>query len=372
MPRIAALAVAMLVFAFVASTPGCGSSGGTKAALPPGPQTSAPPSDQVIYASLAHEDKVVAYRLGTDGFLPGEPFDWMEIDEPRQVLVEGNVLYVAQADGVSSIRINDDGSLPASPTAITARINKSDASQMIVNGSMLYVSMENIDRVLSYRLAQGQVSAQPVTVSGGSSTNYIPIELGNNGFLYAGTRNQARIDTYAVFRGGLLSEDPELQDPEARIFDCKDLLHHDGILYAIEQDDRRIVTFTILPSGLLPNKPDSKTAGGQAYAYLALDGDDRLYASAFNEGRIDLYIIPPGGLFDKKQKSYAHTWSDTGSFPTQMLIQNGLLYVAQAGIGRIDAYILGGDGAPSEFPATSTFTIADSYLNSITIGTFPP
>jgi len=376
MTRLGAVAGGLLVFAGLLGTYGCGGGGGIsgdKTALPPGPQTTAPPSDKVIYASLSKSDAVVAYRVGSDGFLPGDPFDSIALEEPRNVLVVGDILYVAQEEVVSSIQLLPDGSLPDSPTATTAPIRNGDASRMIVFNDMLYVSWEGVDRIYAYPLSAGHVSAEPVSGSGGSATNYIPI-VRVGPLIYAGTRDQARIDTFRILPGGSLNPDPEEQDPEARIFDCKDLIHKDGILYAIEQDDRRIVTFTIQGGGRLDDEPDSKTESRQAYAYLLLDGEDRLYASAFNEGRIDLYIIPPDGLFADKprQREVAHTWSDTASFPTQMIIENGILYVSQMGIGRIDAYVLGADGSPPDFPSSSTFALADSYLNSITMGSFPP
>jgi hypothetical protein len=370
-------AVAGGVFALVAlfGTPGCGGGGigGTETALPSGPQTTAPPSNKVIYASLSRDDAVVAYRVGSDGFLSGDPFDSIALEEPRQVLVVGNILYVAQEEVVSSIQLLPDGSLPDSPTATTAPITDGDASRMLVIGNMLYVSWENISRIRAYRLSGGHVPSEPISTSGDSNTNYIPI-VRAGAFIYAGTRDQARIDAYQILPDGSLNEFPEEQDPEARIFDCKDLIAKDGILYAIEQDDRRIVTFTIQGGGRLADEPDTKTQSRQAYAYLLLDGEDRLYASAFNAGRIDLYILPPGGEFTDKprQREVAHTWSDTASFPTQMIIDNGILYVSQMGIGRIDGYVLGADGSPPDFPSTSTFALTDSYLNSITMGSFPP
>jgi 6-phosphogluconolactonase (cycloisomerase 2 family) len=360
-----------LLLAFAIGTAACGAGSGDETALLPGPQTGAAPGNQVIYASLSQDDRVLAYRLGADGFLPGEPFDELVIEEPRQVLVVDDVLYIAVEEGVASVQLEADGSMPSQPTASSIPVTDGDASQMIVEGDMLYVSMEGIDSIRAYPLTGGQISANPLTRSGESGTNYIPIEL-VDGVLYAATRDQARIDAFFLRSDGGLTEDPEIQDPEARIFDCKDLLHHNGILYAIEQDDRRLVTFTILDSGLLPYDFDSKTSRQQAYAYLALDGEDRLYASAFNAGRIDLYIIPSGGLFSKKQKLYATTHGDTAAFPTQMLIEGGILYVSQMGIGRIDAYVLGSDGAPPPFPSSSTFAVPDSYLNSITMGSFPP
>ena len=369
--RIDLAAGCLLAVAVTVGSPGCGAGDGTKTALPPGPQTSAPPGDQVIYATLSQGDAVLAYRLGSDGFLPAEPFDQMFIEEPRQVLVVDDILYIAAEEFIASVQLEADGSMPEQPTAATIPVKDGDASQMIVDGDMLYVSMEGIDSVRAYPLTGGHVAANPLSRSGESGTNYIPIEL-VDGVLYAGTRDQARIDAFFVRIDGSLSENPEIQDPEARIFDVKDMLAHNGILYAIEQDDRRLVTFTILESGLLPYDFDSKTARQQAYAFLALDGEKNLYASAFNAGRIDLFVLPDDGLFTRKQKSAAHTWSDTASFPTQILIDSGILYVSQMGIGRVDAYVLGADGAPSEFPASSTFAIQESYLNSITMGSFPP
>jgi hypothetical protein len=375
MSRFGAVAVGVLALAALLGTQGCGGGGGggSKTELPAGPQTSAPPGDTVISASLSHDDAVVAYRVGSDGFLPGDPFDSIALEKPRQVLVVGDILYVAQEDIVSSIQLLPDGSLPDSATATTAPVNNGNASRMIVFNNMLYVSWEDVDRIYAYPLSAGHVSTEPVSISGDSGTNYIPI-VRVGPLIYAGTRNQARIDAYRLLPGGALNSVPEAQDPEARIFDCKDIIQKNGILYAIEQDDRRIVTFTIQGGGRLPDEPDSETRSSQAYAYLLLDGEDRLYASAFNDGRIDLYIIPPGGLFTEnpRQGEVAHTWSDTASFPTQMLIDRGILYVSQMGIGRVDAFVLGADGSPPDFPSSSTFALKDSYLNSITMGSFPP
>ena len=376
MSRFGTVAGGVLALAGLLGAYGCGGGGGisgNKTALPSGPQTSAPPSDKVIYASLSQSDAVVAYRVGSDGFLPGDPFDSIALEEPRNVLVVGDILYVAQEEVVSSIQLLPDGSLPDSPTATTAPIRDGDASRMIVFGDMLYVSWEGVDRIYAYPLSGGHVSVGSVSGSGDSGTNYVPI-VRVGPYVYAGTRDQARIDAFRILPDGSLNSIPEDQDPEARIFDCKDLIHRGGILYAIEQDDRRIVTFTIQGGGRLPDEPDSKTQSRQAYAYLLLDGEDRLYASAFNDGRTDLYIIPPGGLFTEnpRQREVAHTWSDTASFPTQMIIRDGILYVSQMGIGRIDAYVLGADGSPPDFPSSSTFALQDSYLNAITMGSFPP
>lgn len=374
MSRLGAVAVGVLALAALLGTQGCGGGGGgTKTALPSGPQTTASPSNKVIYASLSRDDAVVAYRVGSDGFLPGDPFDSIALEEPRQVLVVGNILYVAQEEVISSIQLLPDGSLPDSPTATTAPVEDGDASRMLVIGNTLYASWEGISRIRVYKLSGGHVPSNPISSSGDSNTNYIPF-VRAGAFIYAGTRDQARIDAYGILPDGSLNEFPEEQDPEARIFDCKDLVEKNGILYAIEQDDRRIVTFKIQGGGRLAAEPDSKTQSRQAYAYLLFDGEERLYASAFNEGRIDLYIVPPGGEFTDKprQREVAHTWSDTASFPTQMIIDNGILYVSQMGIGRIDGYVLGADGSPPDYPSTSTFALKDSYLNSITMGSFPP
>jgi 6-phosphogluconolactonase (cycloisomerase 2 family) len=374
MTRLGAVSTGAIALTALLVVHGCGGGiSGTETALPPGPQTSAPPSDKVIYASLSRDDAVLAYRVGADGFLPGDPFDSIALEKPRNVLVLGDILYVAQEDMVSSIQLLPDGSLPDSPTATTAPVREGNASRMLVFSDTLYVSWEGIDRIYAYPLSGGHVATQPVSGSGESGTNYIPmVRVGP--YIYAGTRDQARIDAFRILSDGSLNGDPENQDPEARIYDCKDIIHRNGILYAIEQDDRRIVTFTIQGGGRLPNKPDSKTASRETYAYLLLDGEDRLYASAFNQGRIDLYIVPPGGLFSDKprQREVAHTWSDTASFPTQMIIRDGVLYVSQMGIGRIDAYVLGGDGSLPDFPSSSTFALKDSYLNAISMGFFPP
>lgn len=346
----------------------CGTGGGTETTLPPGGQTTAPPGDLVLYAALADADEIVAYRLGTDGFLPADPFDRISVENPRDLLLRDDVLYAALEDRVVAIRIGSDGSLPFAPTSQTAVIEDADGVDLLIRGDVLYVAYQGIGRIYAYDLDQGQLSGDPISSSGTAGSDYRSMAE-SNGFLYAGNVSEAEIHTYLIQPDGTLLDDPEPQDPETIVYRPEDMLISNGLLYVISQSRARIETFEILASGLLPEDENSKTSDVQRYARILLDGD-RLYASGFGEGRIDVFQLDPDGTLPKKP--YARTSADAATFPINMVLENGILYVTQAGPGRIDAYVLGADGSPSDYPSSSTLNIEDSEPIGLVMGSYPP
>jgi len=172
---------------------------------------------------------------------------------------------------------------------------------------------------------------------------------------------------------GTLPPEPEEQEPKTRVFNPVDMLVNteDELIYVIEQAERRILAFEIQASGLLLDDESSKTKRKERYAYMVRKGD-ALYASAFNEGRIDLYRLEADGQFQNKKPPESHTANDTSSFPNQMILDNIILYVAQQGYGRIDAYLLEGDGTMPRFPSSSTNQLHGSFVNSIVLADFTP
>ena len=55
-----------------------------------------------------------------------------------------------------------------------------------------------------------------------------------------------------------------------------------------------------------------------------------------------------------------------------MILDNTILYVAQQGYGRIDAYLLEGDGTMPRFPSSSPTQIHGSFVDSIVLADFTP
>ena len=115
--RAARLLFIALVVAFGANLSACGTGGGTSSDLPAGPPTEAPPGNLVLYAAMAHGDRIEAFRLGTDGLLPSEAFSSIPADNPRRLAVADGVLYASLSDRIISMKLGSDGSLPDAPTS---------------------------------------------------------------------------------------------------------------------------------------------------------------------------------------------------------------------------------------------------------------
>jgi hypothetical protein len=345
----------------VAASTGCGAGTGIVSFLPPGPQTTAPAGNLVIYVSNALGNRVDAYRLGTDGLLFGTPFSTIAADNPRKLAIVGDVLYVSTDTQVLSIALAADGSLPGLPTASTLPIIGADVHEIAVQGGTLYAAYTAEQLIRAFTLtAGGLVPDQSSSQGGGSSSDYRGIAIAN-GFLYSASRITGRIDTYLLAPGGAVGAVPEVQDPATLVGGADDLLERNGVLYVTNKFQRRIDAYGILPSGVLPEDSDSETQFEDIYEDLLIVGD-MLYASAFGAGRIDTYPLDPvdGSLPDSGP---AHsTEADVEAGSGGLTEKNGILYVAQARLDRIDAYALGANGFPSDFPISSTI---DDDLDSV-------
>jgi len=347
---------------------GCDAGNGTSTDLPPGEPTTAPPGDLVLFVSESEGDRVVAYRLGTDGFLPREPYDSVSLDNPRTMLLRDDVLYVAMEDRVVALSIGPDGSLPSLPSSQTNPQFDAEATDLLLIDDVLYVSFEDIGRVRAYRLDSGQLPPDPISSSGTSISDYRTLASAD-GFLYAGSLDGTQIDTYIIQADGSLTAEPEPQEPDTEIFRPEDMFVANGMLYSICQSHERIEAFELRSNGHPVDEWTTRTAGEQRYARLLLDGD-RLYASGFSKGRIDMYVLEPDGSLPRDDP-FAKTAPDAALFPIEMVLNDGILYVVQSGPGRIDAYVLGGDGAPARYPASSTDAITRSTPLGMVLGTYP-
>ena len=195
-----ALLLRVCAFAIAAVTAltalGCGAGGGKEREVPPGPATSAPPGNVVMYVSEGQGNRVAAYRLGTDGLPPAEPFSTIPLINPRRLLLVDDVLYVCLIDNVVSIEIEPDGSLPDLPTSITPPIAGIDAIDMVKVGDVLYVALEGLRVVAAYPLQNGQLTSESLSFSGTNLSDYRSIA--NRGpFIYAGWVDAAD-DTMAL------------------------------------------------------------------------------------------------------------------------------------------------------------------------------
>jgi len=320
-----------------------------------------------MYVSLSNTNAILAYRLGTDGLLPAQPFDSMAIDNPREIVLNEGVLYVALQDRAAAIQLGPDGSLPSKVTSHTNPVNDSEAVDLLVRGDVLYVAFEGSRVVSAFLLDNGQLPTFPLSSGGTDSSAYRTITTQGD-FLYAGSASDAELNTFFIQPDGSLPSEPEAQDPVPVVSFPDDMLVANGFLYVTSLGRGRIEAFELQANGLPMDEYDTSTDGIQRYARLLLDGN-RLYASGFGEGRIDFFVLEADGSLPRTPA--AETVADAATAPISLALLNGILYVVQSGPGRVDAYVVGADGAPPPYPSSSTDNIVDSAPLGLAIGTFP-
>jgi 6-phosphogluconolactonase (cycloisomerase 2 family) len=365
MPRTSFGARALRLFAISlaiaagASLPSCGTDGGVSAFLPPGPPTQAPPGDVVVYAAMAHGNRIDAFRLGEDGLLPSQPFDSIHVINPRRLAVANGVLYATLFDSVVSIQLGANGSLPSEPTASSLPRNDYDPVDIIFRDGVLYVASSGLGRVESFEVDEnGNVPAAPTgSGQGEGSSDFSSLAIEDR-HLYAGARDSQLVELFFLDQDGNVPLVSESQEPDDRIALPEDMAIRQGILYVTSASDRSIRAYRIQEGGFLAGEEDSRTASEEYYSDIFLDGDT-LYAAAYNAGRIDLFTVDPDGMLPE-EKPFFETKADPSSYPARIEMFRGILYVTQAGHNRLDAYVLGQSGLPTLYPSSSTTPTPDS------------
>jgi hypothetical protein len=352
-PRGSLFAMPLAVLAFAAQLTACGSDGGVATFLPPGPPTSAGPGNLVLYAAMAAGNRIDAFRLGTDGLLPSEPFDSIFVAEPRRIAVANGVLYATLIDRIIAVKLGADGSMPSIPSSHSLTREDYEPVDLEVRDNILYVAASGIGLVQSFELDQdGNIPVEPSASGQGEfPSDYASLALDSD-FLYSGSRDTDFIDAFLLREDGNVPALAEPQDPQDNIALPDDIIVHEGTLYVTSASDRSVRAYKLLPNGFLPGDETSRTRSEEYYEDILIE-NDILYAAAYNAGRVDLYAINPGGSLPEDPPFYS-TFADTAAFPISMVIKGGILYVAQGGLNRIDAYVLDGAGRPSQFPSSST------------------
>ncbi len=347
-----------ILFAAVLWLPSCGTDGGVSAFLPPGPPTQAPPGDKVLYVAMAAGDRIDAFRLGTDGLLPEYPFDTIFVDNPRRLLVVGDTLYATLFNRVVSMRLGDDGSLPTFPTSTTDPNSAFDGVDMVARDDMLYVASSGFGLVQSYAIEDdGDLSFLPTGSGEGQySSDFLSLAM-NGDYLYSGARDTQIIEVFLLEQDGRVPAAAEPAEPYDSISLPDDIEIRDDILYVTSASDRCIRAYRIDAAGFIGNDYDSRTKTEEYYSDILLAGDT-LYATAYNAGRIDLYDVDANGMLPE-EKPFVKTQGDPSSYPSQMVLDDGILYVAQAGHNRVDAYVLNQNGEPPAYPSSSTTPAPD-------------
>ena len=369
MRRAAGRALVAVFVLAIGGAAGCGAGGGTATTLPAAGQTSAGQGNLVLYVAQADGDRIDAYRLGNDGLLPAEPFSTLAVTNPRRLTVSGNMLYASLGTSVISLVLASDGSLPATTSASTTPSLASSPMEVLVRNGVLYAAVSGRSRIETYTLdSDGHVGEDTLSISNPGFRNYRTLTTYGD-YLYAAARAAFTIDTYLIQGDGSLPETFETQLPMPIVTMPEDITANAGIIYAIDQNNERINSYTIDDDGLLPSLADSVTDPEERYGDLLVD-NGRIYASAYSAGRIDTYLLASDGSLPSG-KPAAATHADTASFPAALTISGAVLYVAQAGLDRVDAYLLDTAGNPTSFPSSSTYSMAGSFPTDIELYTLP-
>lgn len=343
----------------------CGAGGGTTTALPAGSATTAPAGDRVVYVAKSRGDRVEAWRLGTDGLFPAAAFSELAMENPRRLTLAGDILYVALADRILSLELGSDGTLPAIASGETPALTGADFHDILVGDGFLHAASAGFGRIESYPLdGAGHVGdASSTSGAGGSNTDYKSLFL-NEGLLFAATPDASRIDVFRLNADGSVPTEPEDHDPIPLVGLPDDILVDGEFLFVTSGSSRNIEAYP-LEDGRLAFEPSSETLTSRFYGELAMT-DTHIYAAAFNAGRVDLYRRD-ATLGLEETSSLANTQPDPSSFPASLIIDGGLLYVGQAGLGRVDVFDLNATGEPGEFPLSSTAEDTGSMPTDIEI-----
>lgn len=359
--RPARFVVLALSISLGAGLAACGTGGGLSTTLPPGNPTSAAPGNIVLYAAMAHGDRISAFRLGTDGLLPSKPFSTIYLNNPRRLTIAKGVLYASLADRVVAMTLGPNGELPGTPTSTSTARQDYDPEDLEVKDNFLYVAAKGLELVQSFELdANGGLPFEPTGIGVGQyPADYASLEFNGNQ-LYAGARISLYIDVFTLKANGNVPALAELQNPQDTVALPDDIEIRNKILYVTSGSDKSIRAYKIAPNGYLPGDYNSRTATEEFYADILLNGD-LLYAAAYNVGRVDVYHIDPDGMLPEVAP-FLKTQADPGAYPARILRNGGILYVAQAGLNRIDAYVLDANGLPPAFPSSSTKPQSDDDL----------
>jgi hypothetical protein len=352
-------------------------------------------------------------------------------DNPRRVIVHPNdpgVLYVATRVRVQVVRLRGGGGSACidetlSDQEVKEGADDSDPVDMVIDPSIgngiLYVAGRGSNRIDAYTIAtDGTLPPLPTSciVGGGNAEFASGVPMGD-GFFAAG--GSVSIEVHARLNGQFLpepdpnatstptpaptvsptpapGETPGPSDPSPEPSTCinatlvstplsaigsaiiTQMLFEPSVsaplgeLFVAEEASQRIFTFPVNADGVIDDNDSSRTKVAGFYGRILPhlhSGSRVLYASVFNEGRVDVFRLESGLL---PNESFSRTAQDPNALPVGMVIdepRGTILYVAQGGLDRVDGFRIQPDGGLPNEPATSTAPPVDASGHELS--TFP-
>jgi 6-phosphogluconolactonase (cycloisomerase 2 family) len=349
-------------------------------------------------------------------------------DNPRRVVVNPrnpSILYVSTEERVQVVRLQAGGGSACIDETAREQDVRPDADDMdpvdmvvdpTIGNGILYVATRGSNRVDAYPLAEdGTLDSLPQScIVGGGGTDFSALTPLGEGFFAAG--GSSRIEIHARLQGQFLpepdpnatrtatpvpavsptpapDETPGPTSPSPQRSTCFDArlvttplsvigaalvnqLAFEpsasaplGQLFIAEEVSERIFTFPVNADGIIADNDSSSTKRAGVYQRMLRHrhlGQDILYASVYNEGRVDAFQMENGLL---PNESFSRTAQDPNALPVGLVIDdpNGtILYVAQGGLDRVDGFRIRDDGGLPDEPVTSTAPPVDESGQSIT------
>jgi hypothetical protein len=402
----------------------CGNSRSCVATPLPSPTPG--PAGVVCDTGSGNSRGLALYRLGTNGLFlenPAQPGTAMPpeqiiatADNPRRVKVsqtDPTLLFVATNQRLQVFRLLPGGGSRCIAQTKTEKESDKNAKKDLdpvgfaldptIGNGVLYVAGRGSNRVDAYPIASdGTIADEPTNcVIGSNNSEYTSLSLLSRDFIAASGRSEVqvfrRIDglfppptpapsatptpgsTPGCF-GAQLVTVPVSEIGAAIVNDTfftPSQTAPIGELFLSEEVSDKLFTFNIDPSGTIGSKETSSTK--QDGFYQNLLRRDRpngsfIYASVFQDGKVAVFQLENNLLPDFP---LSKTAQDPKTLPVGLAVDepNGnLLYVAEAGAGRIDAFLINPDGTLSRTPLSSTAPVTttdgrtiDSFPNDIAI-----
>jgi hypothetical protein len=343
-----------------------------------------PTDPTLLYVATRERIQVIRLRSGGGSACIGETSSDQEVVpdaddlDPVDLTIDpsfGNgILYVAGrgANRVDAYPIGDDGRLPQLPTSCIVGGSNSEFSTLAPMGENFFAAAGSV-RIEVHARVDGQFLAEPdpnatVTPSPLPTTTPTPEPGATPGPTVPSPQRSTCVDARLVSTplstiGGALITNMFFE-PSASV--------PIGQLFLAEEVSQRIFTFPVNADGVISENDTSSTKRAGVYQrMLRVDSSPTsvLYASVFNDGRVDAFRLENGLLPDR---SFSRTAEDPKTLPVALALDGvagRMLYVAEGGLDRIDGFRIQADGGLPDEPATSTAPRVDDAGNDFS--TFP-
>jgi len=298
--------------------------------------------------------------------------------DPVDLVIDPNfgngILYVAGrgSDRVDAYPIADDGTIPALPTSCIVGGSNAEFTSLTPMGDGFFAAGGSV-RVEIHPRVQGQFLPEPdpnasATPTPAPTVSPTPAPGETPGSGIPSPAPSTCIDAHlvstplSVIGSAIVTQ----------MFFAPSASTPLGDLFIAEEVSQRLFTFPVNADGVIADNDSSSTNRAGVYQRMLRiqrPGNDIIYSSVFNEGRVDVFRLDKGLLPDQ---TFSRTAEDPKTLPVGLALDGAsgpILYVTQGGVDRVDGFRIQPDGGLPNEPATSTAPPVDAAGNPL--DTFP-